>query len=323
MSKQHTNIYATRFRNLIRSGSIRVPGTFYPFGALQIKAAGFDTCYISGAAVSNSLGLIDEGYVSREDMEWTVKKVLAVADIPLIVDGDTGLLPRFKIQQLWEIRQSSDENAFVRFCLEEFKPLIDEKLAVFQTVKTLEKAGIAAIHFEDQDWRWKRCGHLNGKHLISIEKMTEKIREACRARKTDVVIIARTDARAVEGLESAIRRGNAYRAAGADMIFPEALETLDEFQEFRKQVQDIPLVANLAEHGKTEAGIRAQDLERANYSVIIFPATGTRMMFYAFEEFLKEIQEKGTATGIVQQERLISRLKVNEFLHKHSRRYKK
>lgn len=324
MNKKRTNSYASYFRNLVETGDVLLPGTFYPLGALQVKSAGFPACYISGAAVSNSLGLLDEGYVSREDMVWIVQKILKVADLPLVVDCDTGLMPNFQIQELWKIRRSTDEKAFIDFCLRRPNPLLDDAFAVPETVKALEKAGVAAIHIEDQDWSRKRCGHLDGKWLVSPEDMCEKIRKACRTRKNPAfMIIARTDARAVEGLDGAVRRALAYKEVGADAIFPEALETLDEFREFRRRVQDIPLMANLAEQGKTSKVLTGQDLADAGYSMVLFPATGARMIAYAFEEFLEEIKFQGTTRRFVEEERLISRSRLNEIIRGHSRAYRK
>lgn len=326
MDKERTKSYASYFRNLVETGTVLLPGTFYPLGALQVKNAGFPACYISGAAVSNGLGLLDEGYVSREDMVWIAQKILKVANLPLVVDCDTGLMPNFQIQELWKIRRSTDEKSFIDFCLRRPNPLLDDAFAVPETVKALEKIGVAAIHIEDQDWCWKRCGHLDGKWLVSPEDMCEKIRKACRARKNpDFMIIARTDARGVtqEGFEGAVRRALAYKEAGADAIFPEALENIEEFREFRRRVSDIPLMANLAEQGKTSQALTGQDLIDAGYSMILFPATGARMMAYAFEEFLEEIKERGTTRRFVEEGRLISRSRLNETIRDHSRAYRK
>lgn len=324
MTKNRKEGYGERIRRLLARGPVFAPGTFYPFGALQIKAAGFEACYVSGAAVSNSLGLIDEGYISREAMVWIVRRILKVADMPLVVDCDTGLLPEFKLNRLWELRQSMDEDAFIKLCLSRSDLVAgNDGFAVAETVKAMEKAGVAAIHIEDQDWCWKRCGHLDGKHLISVGDMQKKIREAVRARRGGMLIIARTDARAVEGFEGAAARARAYREAGADIIFPEALETLEEFRRFRQEVPDILLMANLVEQGKTTASLTAQDLAQAGYSLIIFPATGTRMMFYAFREFLDDIRTNGTSWRSVASGRLISRSRVNEFLKTHSRPYRR
>jgi methylisocitrate lyase len=137
------------------------------------------------------------------------------------------------------------------------------------------------------------------------------------------MVIARTDARAQEGMDGAVRRALAYKEAGADAIFPEALETLDEFREFRGRVPDIPLMANLAEQGKTSQSITARDLTGAGYSMILFPATGARMMAYSFAEFLEEIKTQGTTRRIVEEGRLISRTRLNETIREHSKAYHK
>ena len=145
----HSNdFYPARFRELLMAGPLLLPGTFYPFGALQIKAQGFSACYISGAAVSNSLGFVDEGRVSLERMESIVKDILHVADLPLVVDCDTGLLSAEKLELLLRHRRSSTEEEFIKF-YRKICSMPDDEFSVAETVRALEKAGVAAIHIED------------------------------------------------------------------------------------------------------------------------------------------------------------------------------
>lgn len=291
-------------RLLIEQKHIVAPGAFFPLMALQIEAAGFGACYVSGAAFSTSLGMLDEGYISREEMTSLVGSITRVSDIPIIVDCDTGLLSG---RQISLIRINPESR-------------VNETAAVTQTVKALEKAGAAAIQIEDQDWRFKRCGHLEDKQLIPARKMKLKIRAAVRARDNpDFMIIARTDARAVEGLRGAIERARVYKNAGADAIFPEALESLKEFEIFRTWTDCVPLIANLAEQGKTPSWIRAGTLFALGYSIVLFPATGTRAMHKTHADYLADIEREGRMQEIVKQNRIISRNAVNEFIIKYSK----
>lgn len=299
MSQSSSNL-----RMLLKQKPIAVPGTFFPFGALQAQAAGFEACYVSGAALSTSLGMLDEGYVSREDAASLVRNITQVANIPVIVDCDTGLFSR---QQLDKIRKQPEQNT-------------NSVSAVSRTVRALETAGAAAMHIEDQDWDFKRCGHLDGKQVVPQEYMVRMIRAAVRARKNpDFMIIARTDAKAVEGMEGAIKRALAYVEAGADAIFPEALESIDEFQLFRAEVPDVLLVANLAEQGKTPEWIRAENLFYIGYRIVLFPATGTRAMYKTHADVLGHLRKEGRAENIVRENRILSRTYVNDFIQKHSK----
>lgn len=308
-----------RLRNLLKQGPVFLPGTFYPFGALQIQAAGFDACYISGAALSNSFGLLDEGFVSRDEVVWTVRTIRRVCDLPLVVDCDTGLLPYWRVNELASWRRI-DEQAFTQFCLTNSHLDIE---AIAPTVEDLEKVGVAAIHIEDQHWYWKRCGHLEGKQVILPKDMAEKIRIAVKVRQDpNFMIIARTDARAPEGLDRAIERANIYLAAGADAIFPEALGSEEEFAQFRAAIpRHILLVANLAEQGMTPATISAGRLVELGYQMILFPVTGTRAMFKAFRDILDDIRKYGKVRNV--EKKVMSRMKVNDLLRSHSRMCKK
>jgi methylisocitrate lyase len=247
-------------RELIKNKEILIaPGVFNPITALLCKKMGFEVLYFSGASFSGSLALPDLGMITLTEVVEEVKKITSIVNLPLIVDADTGF---------------------------------GETINVYRTVKELEKAGASAIQIEDQVMP-KKCGHLEGKILVKEEDMVKKIRMAIEARKSeDFLIIARTDARTVEGLERAIERAKIYVEAGADMIFPEALESLEEFKEFAKNIK-VPLVANMTEFGKTPY-ITVEEFKEAGYKIVLFPVTLLRVSLYAMKEVLKEIKEKGT-----------------------------
>jgi methylisocitrate lyase len=247
-------------RELIKNKEILIaPGVFNPITALLCKKMGFDVLYFSGASFSGSLALPDLGMITLTEVVEEVKKITSIVNLPLIVDANTGF---------------------------------GETINVYRTVKELERAGASAIQIEDQVMP-KKCGHLEGKILVKEEDMVKKIRMAIEARKSeDFLIIARTDARTVEGLERAIERAKIYVEAGADMIFPEALESLEEFKEFGKNIK-VPLVANMTEFGKTPY-ITIEEFKEAGYKIVLFPVTLLRVSLYAMKEVLKEIKEKGT-----------------------------
>jgi methylisocitrate lyase len=247
-------------RELIKNREILIaPGVFNPITALLCKKMGFEVLYFSGASFSGSLALPDLGMITLTEVVEEVKKITSIVNLPLIVDADTGF---------------------------------GETINVYRTVKELERAGASAIQIEDQVMP-KKCGHLEGKILVKEEDMVKKIRMAIEARKSeDFLIIARTDARTVEGLERAIERAKIYVEAGADMIFPEALESLEEFKEFGKNIK-VPLVANMTEFGKTPY-ITVEEFKEAGYKIVLFPVTLLRVSLYAMKEVLKEIKEKGT-----------------------------
>jgi methylisocitrate lyase len=247
-------------RELIKNREILIaPGVFNPITALLCKKMGFEVLYFSGASFSGSLALPDLGMITLTEVVEEVKKITSIVNLPLIVDANTGF---------------------------------GETINVYRTVKELERAGASAIQIEDQVMP-KKCGHLEGKILVKEEDMVKKIRMAIEARKSeDFLIIARTDARSVEGLERAIERAKIYVEAGADMIFPEALESLEEFKEFAKNIK-VPLVANMTEFGKTPY-ITVEEFKEAGYKIVLFPVTLLRVSLYAMKEVLKEIKEKGT-----------------------------
>lgn len=241
-----------------------VPGAFNALVARMIERAGFQALYVSGAAVSASAGMPDIGLLTLSEAADQTRTITAAVSIPAIVDVDTGF---------------------------------GEAVNVERTVRTIEAAGAAAIQIEDQRLP-KRCGHLSGKDVVAIEEMSAKIRAAASARRDpDFVIIARTDARGVNGFDDAVARARAYRAAGADAIFPEAMESADEFRRFRKAV-DGPLVANMTEFGKSPL-VPFDELAAIGYSLVLFPVTLLRLAMKAVEGGLEEIKKSGTQRDLL------------------------
>ena len=241
-------------RSLIQRGkAIPVPGGFNAITAKIIESLGYEALYISGAGISNGVaGYPDIGLMTAEEMAGQAGYTARAVNIPAIADADNGY---------------------------------GEAANVFRTVQMYEMQGISALHLEDQVMP-KRCGHLKGKALISTEAMCEKIKAACEARQNpDFVVIARVDSKAVNGFDDAVKRANAYVKAGADMIFPEAMETSEEFEEFAKQVKS-PLLANMTEFGKTPY-LPLQDFDRFGYNVVIYPMTAFRVMMKSVEESLR------------------------------------
>ncbi len=271
-------------RELLRGNRVIVaPGVFNPLSALLAKKHGFKAIYLSGAALTASYGLPDLGLITLDEMLYMVRKIHSVVDTPLIVDVDVGY---------------------------------GEILNVARTVKEMEEAGAAAIQIEDQEMP-KKCGHLSSKKLIPAEEMVHKIRAAISVRK-NLLIIARTDARGVVGMEEAIKRAKMYVDAGADIIFPEALLSEDEFRKFRDEIE-VPLLANMTEFGKTPY-ITVKEFEEMGYNIVIFPVTSLRMAANAIEDTYRELSKRGTQRNILDRMmtreelyRLISYKKYEEF----------
>ncbi len=249
---------------LMKQGALVLPGVYDALSAMLAEKAGFKAVYISGAGLSNSRGLPDTGVLSRADFIRLVSYIINAISIPAVVDADTGFGGPAEVKN---------------------------------TVRLLEGVGAWAIQLEDQAWP-KRCGHLAGKTLISAEAFAKKLKAACSARKKKgLLIIARTDARAVEGIEAAIERALIYKKAGADVIFPEALESRDEFLLFSKAVKG-PLMANMTEFGKTPY-ISAKEFDRLGYSMALFPMTALRIAAKAIENAYKTLKLKGTQKGLL------------------------
>jgi methylisocitrate lyase len=252
----------SNFRKLLKEKDIiPVPGTFNALVAKLIEAQGFDAVYCTGAGISTSLlGYPDIGLMSLSEMTRTVGYICSAVKLPVISDADTGF---------------------------------GNAINVMRAVWEFEKIGAAGIHIEDQVTP-KRCGHVAGKEVISTEEMVGKIRAATSARANpNFIIIARTDAKSVEGLKGAVERAKRYRDAGADVIFPEALETPDEFSQFSKAIPDIPLLANMTEFGKTPY-LSVDEFRQLGYKIVIFPVSTMRIAMKAVDEFLNDLKRKGS-----------------------------
>ncbi|MDT7891477.1 MAG: methylisocitrate lyase [Thermoproteota archaeon] len=268
----------TELRKLLDKKARPAIGVFNAISALLCEKFGFEILYLSGAAYSGSMALPDLGVITLTEVKRLVDEIRAVTDLPLIVDVDTGY---------------------------------GEAINVYRTVKELERAGANAIQIEDQVMP-KKCGHLEDKQLVNVDEMVKKIRMAMEARKKDdFLIIARTDARTIEGIKGAIERAKIYLEAGADVIFPEALESYEEFKMFSKEIK-APLVANMTEFGKTPY-LTLDEFREAGYDIVLFPVTLLRASLYAMKEVLKEIKEKGTQKFFV--EKMMSRKEFYELIN--------
>jgi methylisocitrate lyase len=249
---------ALRLRALLDSGeTIVAPGVFNALVARLAQEAGFRALYVSGAALSASLALPDLGLLTLQELVDAVRPIVRATGLPVIADADTGF---------------------------------GEVLNVMRTVRELEEVGCAAVQIEDQVMP-KRCGHLSGKELVPAEAMAEKVAAAVRARR-HLLVVARTDARATEGLVAAIRRAQLYAEAGADVVFPEALESPDEFRAFADQVR-VPLLANMTEFGRTPL-LSVDEFAALGYRIVIFPVTALRVAARAVEELFWDLRERGT-----------------------------
>ncbi len=266
------------FREALKSGRLlRFPGAFSPLVGRVIERRGFEGVYISGAALAADLGLPDIGLTTLDEVAGRGTAIARMTNLPSIIDADTGF---------------------------------GEALNLARTVQTLEAAGLCGCHFEDQQ-NPKRCGHLDGKSLVSTTDMVRKIRAAASARRdAQFVLIARTDARALEGLDGAIARARAYVDAGADMIFPEALADESEFEKFRKAMS-VPLLANMTEFGKTKL-LTTRQLTGLGVNVVIYPVTTLRLAMKAVEEGLATMQREGTQAALL--DRMQTRAELYELL---------
>ena len=251
---------AATLRALIKSGCVAMPGVPNAALARQVERAGFSAVYISGAGLANATaGVPDIGLLGLTEVAQLAGYVANAVKIPALVDADTGF---------------------------------GGVESVARTIVELERAGLAGCHIEDQEFP-KRCGHLAGKTLIPAEDMAAKIKAAVRARRdADFLIMARTDARAVESFDDAVRRAQMYVDAGADAIFPEALQTADEFKAFAQEVK-IPLLANMTEFGKSPL-LSLSELGELGYRMIIFPQSAFRISMKATNEFFRALKEQGT-----------------------------
>ncbi|PZN35126.1 MAG: methylisocitrate lyase [Proteobacteria bacterium] len=254
-----------RFAALVaRGGILRIPGAYNGLAALQAKRQGFEALYLSGAAMSASMGLPDLGILTIDDVCFFIRQVSRAAQLPVLVDGDTGY---------------------------------GEALNVMHMVRAFEDAGAAAVHIEDQLLP-KKCGHLNDKRLASPEDMCAKIAAAARARR-HLYLIARTDAAASEGLDGAVARAQRYLQAGADAIFPEALTDVEMFREFARRV-DAPLLANMTEFGRTPH-LTASEFESLGYRMVIWPVSALRVAARSHEQLYAAIARDGTPRSMIPQ----------------------
>jgi methylisocitrate lyase len=254
-----------RFRDLLnRPGILRLPGAHNGMAALQAKAAGFEGLYLSGAAMTASMGLPDLGIITVDEVAFFVRQIARASGLPLLVDGDTGY---------------------------------GEALNVMHMVRVFEEAGAGAVHLEDQLLP-KKCGHLNDKKLADAHEMAAKIAAAAKARR-DLVIIARTDAAASEGLDGAVARAKLYMQAGADAIFPEALNTEEMFRAFAKRLPGVPLLANMTEFGKTPF-FTAAEFEAMGYSMVIWPVSSLRVANKAQQQLYAAIARDGGTHKVVE-----------------------
>ena len=248
-------------KKLKKNKILRVPGAYNPLTAKLIEEIGYDAVYVSGGVTSNDLGYPDIGLTTLKDVSDRSKQIARVTNLPAIVDIDTG-----------------------------FK-------SCKKTIKTFEKIGVTAVHIEDQISQ-KRCGHLENKELITTKKMVKKIKECVKARKDkNFKIIARSDARNVEGLEKMIERCKSYIDAGAEIIFPEALKDEKEFEIVRKKLKSF-LLANMTEFGKTKL-LNFKKLENLGYNIVIYPVTTQRLAMKNVEDGLRAIFQDGHQNNII------------------------
>jgi len=268
-----------RLRGLIAQGTVVLPGAFNALTAIQIERAGFDAVYVSGAGLAAARGLPDIGLLSMAEVVADAGAIARSVAIPALADADTGYGP---------------------------------PLSVMRTVQAFEQAGLAGLHLEDQESP-KKCGHLPDKRLVSVAEMAQKIGAAVEARRDrDFLVVARTDARAVEGLDGAVKRARAYVDAGADAIFPEALESAEEFKAFaqalKKEGVTVPLVANMTEFGKTPY-LTVKEFEALGYRLVLFPVTALRVATQAIEAMLEELRSLGT------QQRSLDKMQTRQRLY--------
>ncbi|MEY5041852.1 MAG: methylisocitrate lyase [Bacteroidota bacterium] len=274
LSNQHPAIKRQNFRAQLQSGKLlQFPGAYYPIVAQLIEQTGFDGVYVSGAVMANSLGLPDIGLTTLSEVVQQSLNIAKITSLPTILDIDTGF---------------------------------GETMNVVRTIQELDYLGLAGCHIEDQV-NPKRCGHLDNKQLVPKDEMIKKINAASRAKlDSNFLLIARTDARGVEGLDAAIDRAKAYVDAGADMIFPEALANEQEFELFRKAI-DVPLLANMTEFGKSKL-LNTQQLENLGYNLVIYPVTTQRLALFAVELGLQTIKNEGSQESLLNQMQTRKRL---------------
>ncbi|MFM8217117.1 MAG: methylisocitrate lyase [Pirellula sp.] len=255
-----------RFRQALEAEKpLQIAGTINPISALLAQQAGFRAIYLSGAGVANaSHGLPDLGVTHLEDVLEDARRITYICQLPLLVDIDTG----------WGVEGTIE-----------------------RTVREMQRAGVAAVHIEDQVSA-KRCGHRPGKQVVSSQEMQARLQAACQARvDPDFVIMARTDALAIEGLKAAIERANDYVAAGADMIFAEAVTSLEDYLTFASEVA-VPILANMTEFGKSPL-LDISQLRSAGVQMVLYPLSAFRAMNQAAQHVYETIRREGTQASVL------------------------
>ena len=269
-----------RFRDLVNQpGILQLPGTHNGMAAIQARDAGFSALYLSGAAMTASMGLPDLGIITIDEVASFIRQVSRASALPVLVDGDTGY---------------------------------GEALNVMNMVRAFEDAGAAAVHIEDQLLP-KKCGHLNDKKLADANDMAAKVAAAAKARR-HLYLIARTDAAASEGMDGAVARARLYLEAGADAIFPEAMISRDMFTEFARRVPGVPLLANMTEFGKTPF-FTASEFETMGYRMVIWPVSSLRVANKAQEHLFAAIKRDGGTHKMVDRMQTRAELYASIGLH--------
>lgn len=253
------------FRKGLASGKLlQFPGAFNPLCAQLIERKGFDGVYISGAVMAADLCLPDIGIATMTEFAERGHQIARVTDLPAFIDIDTGF---------------------------------GEPMAAARTIRTMEEMGLSGCHIEDQVMP-KRCGHLDGKEVVPTQLMVQRVKAAAEAKRDpNFVLIARSDARAVEGLDQAIDRMKAYVDAGADMIFPEAMANEKEFEAVRKAIK-VPILANMTEFGKSRL-LNRKELENLGFNVVIYPVTTLRLAMFGADKGLDAILKDGDQNGVL------------------------
>ncbi|MBU6496012.1 MAG: methylisocitrate lyase [Acidobacteria bacterium] len=261
-------------RDALASGQlVQMPGAFTPLSARLIERAGFPGVYVSGAVMSAELGLPDIGLTTLTEVATRAGQIARTTDLPVLVDADTGF---------------------------------GEPLNVARTIQALEDAGVAGLHLEDQV-NPKRCGHLDGKSVVDVTSAARRIASAVRARRDpDLLVVARSDALAVEGFDRMLDRLRAYVDAGADAVFPEAVTSLADYERVR-QALDVPVLANMTEFGKSEL-FSASDLASAGVSIVIYPVSLMRLSMGIIERALTTLHHEGSLASLVPEMQTRARL---------------
>ena len=274
-NKTNTNM-GLELEILFKSNFLIIPGAHDAISALLAKKAGFKALYLSGGALSSSLGMPDIGIITMDELVNRTKQIVSVSNLPVIVDCDTGY---------------------------------GEVVNVIRLVREIESVGAAGIQIEDQMLP-KKCGHLNGKQIISKQEMMAKIQAASET-SNNVKIIARTDSVQTEGIDSAIERAKDYVHAGADIIFPEALTSKEDFKKFSKNI-DVPILANMTEFGVTP-DINVKDLESSGVNIAIWPVSSLRVALKSIEKFYNKLIKENSSQSSINE--MFTRSELYELLN--------